>query len=92
MSQENKAQHEVQESLGPACRASICNWNVIAHYLPKELCWTVYPSIGATAAIVVEEEETVKKRKITELIYWPSMSLKSNCSPKTMYVSLFPII
>lgn len=62
MSQEAKTLHAVQEFPGPACRASICNWNVIAYYLSKQLCWIVYPSNGAAATIVVEEE-TVKKRK-----------------------------
>lgn len=57
MSQEAKTLHEVQESPGPAFRASNCNWNVIGYYLPKQLYWIVYPSNGAAAAIVVEEDK-----------------------------------
>lgn len=61
MSQEAKTLHEVQESPDPAFRDNICNWNVIAYYLPKQLYWIVYPSNGAAAAAIMVEEDKKKQ-------------------------------
>lgn len=50
----------------------------------------VYPSNAAAAAAIMVEEETVQERKITELLYWLSISLKRNSYPTMLYMSLFP--
>lgn len=45
-----------------AFRDSVCNWNVTAYYLPKQLYWIVYPSNGAAAAAAIMVEEDKKKQ------------------------------